>query len=84
MSSTAESPSRSGNAFTAFLARRWLSILLIALAVVFVVQNRDDVPVNFFTLTFTAPLWVTLTAVLLVGVVAGAVRAQRRHRRLTS
>lgn len=75
-----DSPRSRGDAVRSFLARRWLSILLVVLAAVFVLQNRQDVPVRLFATTVTSPLWVTLTVVLLVGVAAGSIRTRRGRR----
>lgn len=81
MSSTAESPTPSGNAILAFLRRRWLSILLLVLVAVFVVQNREQVPVHLFNATVTAPMWSVLTGVLLIGIIAGAFGSRRASKR---
>lgn len=80
MSST-ESPARRSSPVVTFLQRRWLSILLVVLAVVFVAQNRQPVRIHLFATTVTTPLWVALTAMLVVGLAAGTFRIRRAGRR---
>lgn len=80
MSST-EAPTRRTSPVVGFLRRRWLSILLVALAVVFVAQNRHEVEINLLATTVTTPLWVALSAMLVVGLAAGTFRIRRAGRR---
>lgn len=80
MSSTESPPSRPNPAVT-FLRRRWLSVLLVLVAVVFVAQNRQPVRVHLLAATVTTPLWVALTAMLLLGLAAGTFRVRRAGRR---
>jgi|GEM_PF-2002512 len=79
MSST-ETPTSHPNPVVTFLQRRWLSILLVVLAVVFVAQNRQPVRVHLLATTVTTPLWVALTAMLLIGLAAGTFRIRRAGR----
>jgi putative membrane protein len=76
-----ETPTRGSNAVVTFLQRRWLSVLLVVLAVVFVAQNRHEVRINLFATTVTTPLWVALTAMLVIGLAAGTFRIRRAGRR---
>ncbi len=80
MTATDSAARTGGNAFGQFLARRWLSVVLVALVVVLIVQNRQDASIDLLWSTVTAPLWAVLTVVLLVGVLAGGVRTRRRQR----
>lgn len=70
----------SGSAVGRFLAQRWLPILVVVLVVVFVAQNRSDVSIHLFWATVTAPLWLILSLIFLLGVLVGAYRAKRRSR----
>ncbi|RMI05039.1 LapA family protein [Cellulomonas triticagri] len=76
-----DTPARGTNPVVAFLQRRWLSVLLVVLALVFVVQNRHEVRINLLATTVTTPLWVALTAMLVVGLAAGTFRIRRASRR---
>lgn len=60
------------------LAERWLTILILVVALIFILQNRDRVTITFFTTSFASPMWLVLLITLLVGVVAGVVRTRRR------
>jgi len=68
----------SGNAVGRFLAQRWVPVVVLVLVVVFVAQNRDDVSIRFFWATVTSPLWLVLSLIFLLGVLAGAYRSRRR------
>ena len=81
MSSTA--PSRSGG-IQGFLKRRWLSILLVILAGVFIAQNRDRVSIDLFLVKLTAPLWLVLLILFVAGLVAGLTTFRRRAARASS
>ena len=71
--------SHRGNAFTRFAVQYWAPIALIALAGVFIAQNRDRQQVHFLWLTVESPMWLLLTAILGIGVAAGLLlRRQRR------
>lgn len=52
-------------------AKQWVAIVLTALAVVFIVQNKAQVPVHLLWFTVRWPLWVVLAVTLAVGWVAG-------------
>ena len=80
MSST-ETPNSRPNPVVTFLQRRWLSVVLVVLAVVFVAQNRQPVRVHLLATTVTTPLWVALTAMLVIGLAAGTFRIRRAGRR---
>jgi len=52
------------------------------LLVVFMVQNRDDVTLNFLFWSFTVPLWLFTLAVAILGsIVWFGIGVLRRHRR---
>ena len=70
-----------GSAVGRFLAQRWLPIVVLVLVVVFVAQNRSDVSVHLFWATVTAPLWLVLSLIFLLGILVGGFRARSRSRR---
>lgn len=69
-------PSR---AVTRFALRYWLAIALVALAAVFIGQNRDRQRVQVLWLTVESPMWLLLAAMLVVGVIVGLL-VHRRHK----
>lgn len=58
-----------------------VAIVLAALAVIFVLQNRDDASINLLWSTLTMPVWVAFGGLLIVGVLIGLLLANRRTRR---
>ena len=72
-------PVREGNALTRLVARRWLTIVLILLAVAFIAQNRGLVSVDLFWISLTSPLWLVLLLLFLAGLIAGAATFKRRR-----
>ena len=61
-------------------------VVLIALGLTFILQNRQTVDIRVFTTTISGPLWAALTGVLVVGLLAGLLlarggRANRKHGR---
>ena len=67
------------------LAKLAVSGLIIAAMVIFVLQNLDNVPVNFLSFSFDAPLIVLLALSAVAGVlirwIFGFVRARRKKSR---
>jgi uncharacterized integral membrane protein len=58
------------------------SLTGVGLLVVFIVQNTDDVRLDFLFWTFTWPLWLlTLTSAVLGALVWFGLGVMRRHRR---
>ena len=49
-----------------------------ALAAVFIGQNRDRQQVHLLLLTVESPMWLLLTAMLVVGVITGLLLRRRR------
>ena len=62
-----------------FALRYWLAILLVALAAVFIGQNRDRQQVHVLWITVESPMWLLLTAMLAVGIVVGLLLHRRRR-----
>ncbi|QUG99521.1 DUF1049 domain-containing protein [Saccharopolyspora erythraea] len=46
-------------------------LVLVALAVVFILENRHVVDIRVFVPVVSMPLWTALVAVMLVGIVVG-------------
>ena len=58
--------------------RVWLGVAIAVVAFAFIAQNRDAVVSNVFMLQFTAPAWLTLTLVFLLGMATGWLVKRRR------
>lgn len=75
--SAEESPR--GNAFARFAAQYWSPIALVALAAVFIGQNRDHQRIRFLWATIESPMWLLLAAMLVIGVAVGLLLRRRRR-----
>jgi lipopolysaccharide assembly protein A len=61
------------------LSPRWMgALILAAVALLFVVQNRDPVSLHLFFIEVSAPLWVAFLATIAVGGAIGWLLAGRR------
>ena len=58
--------------------RVWLGVAIAVVAFAFIAQNRDPVVSNLFMLQFTAPAWLTLTLVFVLGLATGWLVKRRR------
>jgi LPXTG-motif cell wall-anchored protein len=72
------SANESQNTFSRLAQQYWAPIALVALAAVFIGQNRDRQQVRFLWLTVESPMWLLLAAMLLVGVAVGLLLRRRR------
>lgn len=77
-----DTPSSTKNPVLRFFARlsakNWIAVLGAVLAVIFIVQNRQRVRIEFLFLDLNAPLWIFLGAVLLIGWIVGRFSFRRR------
>lgn len=55
--------------------------ILVVLAVVFIVQNRDSTVITLLWVQVTSPLWFTLTVMFLVGWLTGVLMFRSRSKR---
>ena len=69
-----------GSAVTRFALNNWASIALVALAAVFTGQNRDRQTVHLLSITVESPMWLLLSAMLVVGIAAGLLLKRGRRR----
>jgi uncharacterized integral membrane protein len=53
-------------------------VVLGALAIVFVIENRQQIDVRLLVPVVTMPLWTALAALLLIGVLVGLLLRARR------
>jgi uncharacterized integral membrane protein len=53
-------------------------LVVAALVVLFIVQNRDIVKIQLFTLSLSAPLWLLLVVMVALGALIGFLLTRRR------
>ena len=70
---------RTGGALSSFALRNWAAIARVTLAAVFIGQNRDRQAVRLLWITVESPMWLLLSAMLLVGVIVGLLVHRRRN-----
>ena len=70
---------RAGGAVRRFALRYWLAITLVVLAAIFIAQNRDRQRVHVLWITVESPMWLLLTAMLVVGIAIGLLLHRRRR-----
>lgn len=58
--------------------RVWLGVAIAVVAIAFIAQNREPVVSNLFMLKFTAPAWLTLSIVFILGLATGWLIKRRR------
>jgi uncharacterized integral membrane protein len=61
-----------------FSPRQVAAIVLIVLTMIFILQNRRRTTVRFLIPELVTPLWVVLFLSVLVGMIVGALVADRR------
>jgi len=74
-----ESGRHTGGALSRFAVRNWAALILVALAAVFIGQNRDRQAVRLLWITVESPMWLLLSAMLVVGIVVGLLLHRRRR-----
>ncbi|MBC7291909.1 MAG: LapA family protein [Actinotalea sp.] len=62
-------------------SRQVLALVVAAVVVVFIAQNRAETQIAFLGLTVVLPLWLVLTLVTALGAAVGWLLASRRRRR---
>lgn len=69
-----------GSSTTPWWRGRWvLPVLLLVLAVVFVLENRDPVSIRLLVPVVVMPQWAALTITLVIGVVIGLLVRRRKR-----
>ena len=69
---------QAGRRVRRFALRYWVAIILVALAAIFVAQNRDRVGVHVLWMTVESPMWLILTIIFVVGLLIGLLLHRRR------
>jgi putative membrane protein len=70
----------SGGRVRRFALRYWVAIVLVALAAIFVLQNRDHHPIHILWVTVEASTWLILTIIFVAGLLTGLLLRRRRRR----
>jgi putative membrane protein len=78
MVSTPRSESGSGGRLSSIRPVQVLAGAVGVIAIVFIVQNRHRVHIDFFAVNLSAPVWLVLTVMVLVGVLIGYLLGRRR------
>ena len=73
-----EAGTPAGGAVRRFALRYWVAIILVALATIFIVQNRDRQRVHVLWIAVESPMWLLLSAMLVVGIIVGLLLRRRR------
>lgn len=59
--------------------RYWVALILVALAAIFVAQNRDRVGVHVLWVTVESPMWFILVIIFVMGLLIGLLLRRRRR-----
>ncbi len=62
-----------------FALRYWIAVILVALAAIFVAQNRDRVGVHVLWVTVESPMWFILVIIFVMGLLIGLLLRRRRR-----
>ena len=58
--------------------RQTIAALVVIAAGIFILQNTDEVSIDVFTVSVSAPLWIVLAAMFVIGALAGMLFQRRR------
>jgi putative membrane protein len=79
MTGTSSRAPSAGTGSTRQLRPAWVVAgVLVVVAVVFIAQNRGRVSMHLFAATLSAPMWLLLSSIALVGAAVGALLRARR------
>ena len=73
-----EAPAQGGRV-RRFALRYWVALILVALAAIFIAQNRDRANIHILWVTVAAPIWFIFTGLLVVGILVGLLLRRRRR-----
>lgn len=63
-----------------FVMHNWIPIVLFAVTAAFIGQNRETARVHLLWMVVESPMWLLLSAILLIGIVVGVTLNRRRNR----
>jgi lipopolysaccharide assembly protein A len=70
-----------GSRLRSIPARTWIALVLVIIAVVFILQNRDHIRIYIVNVQVSAPLWTVLLVTVLVGLLIGLMLHLRSRNR---
>ena len=73
-----EAPTHGGRV-RRFALRYWVALILVALAAIFIAQNRDRANIHILWITVAAPMWFIFAGLLVVGILVGLLLRRRRR-----
>jgi len=59
--------------------RYWVALTLVALAAIFIAQNRGGTQVHILWITVESPMWLLLTVMFVAGMLVGLLLRRRRR-----
>ena len=62
-----------------FALRYWVALILVALAAIFIAQNRDRANIHILWITVAAPMWSIFVGLLVVGIMVGLLLRRARR-----
>ena len=74
-------PATTGSSNGTNVARIIVTVVIIAAVVAFILQNRQDIPIDFLFMTVTMSLWLLIVVFLVLGAVLGLIWQRRRSSR---
>ena len=63
-----------------FALHNWIPIVLFAVTAAFIAQNRETARVHLLWMVVESPMWLLLSAILLIGIVVGVLANRRRRK----
>ncbi len=63
-----------------FLLHNLIPITLFAVTAAFIAQNRETARVHLLWLVVESPMWLLLSAILLIGILVGVLVNRRRNK----
>jgi len=76
-----QSTGKTGDRANIITARRIVAGVLIVLAIIFIVENREQVNIRLIVPLLSLPLWTALTGMFVIGGIAGWLLSRRRASR---
>ncbi|CRY74629.1 hypothetical protein [Nocardia farcinica] len=76
MDQTAKKPSP----FARISFNQWIALVLTVLALIFVLENRAHVDIEFLLITVRSPMWLILLVMFAIGWLAGLLTTRKRAR----
>lgn len=70
----------SGGRVRQFALRYWVALILVALAAIFVAQNRARVTVQVLWVHVESPMWFILVIIFFMGLLIGLLLHRRRRK----